>query len=155
MSTTDSCLPRYWSFSMRGGVLKCFDGGLQNARSVQSFWQPQGTPDSDIRPDKPTLDVVCPVSGAKLKLKDLTPVKFTPAPDAADITFMDPVSKDILRNSSVIVVLKPSGDAMLEKTYKTCVKPDGTYNGTLWSFSDLSLPCLPAMTAGWHARRHS
>ena len=96
---------------------------------VQSFWQPQDTPDSDIRPDKPSLDVVCPISGNKLRLKDLTPVKFTEAPGEAEHTYMDPVSKDVFTNSHEIVVLKPTGDVMLAKTYKHCVKPDGHYNG--------------------------
>ena len=75
------------------------------------------------------MDVVCPVSGKKLRLKDLTPVKFTDAPEDSGSMFMDPLSKDMLANSSTIVVLKPTGDAMLMTTYLQCVKPDGHYNG--------------------------
>lgn len=102
---------------------------LRARGAVQSFWQPQDTPDSAIRPDKPSMDVVCPVSGKKLRLKDLTPVKFTAAPDDSGSLFMDPLSKDMLTNSSTIVVLKPTGDAMLMTTYVQCVKPDGHYDG--------------------------
>ena len=96
---------------------------------MQSFWQPQDTPDSDIRPDKPSMDVMCPISGEKLRLKDLTPVKFAVVPDGDGDEYMDPVSKDAFTNTSQIVVLKPTGDAMLAKTYKSCVQPDGHYNG--------------------------
>lgn len=96
---------------------------------VQSFWQPQDTPDSDIRPDKPSMDILCPVSGKKLRLKDLVPVKFTPVSEDSDGQYMDAVTKDVLTNSSHIVVLKPTGDAVLAKTYKTCIQPDGHYNG--------------------------
>lgn len=96
---------------------------------LQSFWQPQDTPDSEINPDKPSMDVMCPVTGKKLKLKDLTPVRFTTDPDGPGTSYIDPISKDSLKNSSVLVVLKPTGDVMLEMTYKTCVKPEGAYNG--------------------------
>ena len=64
-------------------------------------------------------------------MKDLTPVKFTPANDGATNSFMDPVSNDALNNSSALVAIKATGDVMLEKTYKTCIKPDGIYKGML------------------------
>lgn len=96
---------------------------------VQSFWQPQGTPASQLRASKPSIDVPCPVTGKKLRLKDLTPVNFTPASDDTDNSYMDPVSKDLLSNSSRLVVIKPSGDVLLEKTYRACIKPDGIYKG--------------------------
>jgi hypothetical protein len=75
------------------------------------------------------MDVMCPVSGKKLRIKDLTPVKFTATPEGSGGRFMDPLSKDILTNSGTIVILKPTGDAMLLSTFKQCVEPDGQYEG--------------------------
>eukprot|EP00892_Ulva_mutabilis_P012112 jgi/Ulvmu1/9273/UM050_0022.1 len=101
----------------------------KRAKEAKSFWQPQDTPDSDVRADKPSADVLCPISGKKLRIKDLTPVKLTPAEDGNDGEYIDPVSLDVLRNTSKLVVLKPTGDMVSEKTYRTCIKPDGTYKG--------------------------
>jgi nitric oxide synthase-interacting protein len=98
---------------------------------VQSFWQPQHTPSSDLHASKPSMDVLCPVTSKKLKMKDLTPIKFTPASDGIPNSFVDPVSNDSLNNSSKLVAIKATGDVMLEKTYKTCIKPDGIYKGML------------------------
>lgn len=41
----------------------------------------------------------------------------------------DPITRDPLTNATPIVVLLPSGCAMSEASYKTCVKPDGTWKG--------------------------
>jgi nitric oxide synthase-interacting protein len=41
----------------------------------------------------------------------------------------DPVTRDPLTNATAVVVLLPSGCAMSETSYKTCVKPDGTWKG--------------------------
>lgn len=41
----------------------------------------------------------------------------------------DPITRDPLTNATPIVVLLPSGCAMSEASYKTCVKPDGTWRG--------------------------
>jgi hypothetical protein len=114
---------------------------------TQSFWQPQGTPNSETHASKPCMDVPCPVTGKKLRLRDLTPVKFTPASDGADNSYVDPVSNDMLANSSRLVVIKPTGDVMLEKTYRTCIKPDGVYKGASLSndyypLEDLVIPYI-------------
>jgi nitric oxide synthase-interacting protein len=69
------------------------------------------------------------MSGKKLRLKDLTQVHFTAAPDDVDGMYIDPVSGDVLRNSSKLVVLKPTGDIVLEKTYQKCIKADGSFKG--------------------------
>lgn len=106
-----------------------FDDNDSLILTLQSFWQPQDTPVSDIRAEKPSADVLCPISGKKLRMKDLTAVKFTPADEGKDGEYMDPISLDVLRNSSTLVVLKPTGDVVLEKTYISCVKPDGVYKG--------------------------
>jgi nitric oxide synthase-interacting protein len=76
------------------------------------------------------MDVLCPVSGKKLRLKDLIDVHFTAAPEDSGGPFMDPVTNDVFTNSNHLVVLRPTGDVVLEKTYKTCIKPDGHFKGT-------------------------
>jgi nitric oxide synthase-interacting protein len=43
---------------------------------------------------------------------------------------MDPVTKDTFSNKSVLVCLKPTGDVILEATYKKLIKPDGRFNST-------------------------
>ena len=77
------------------------------------------------------MDVLCPVTSKKLRMKDLTPIKFTSASDDVPNSFMDPLSNDMLNNSSKLVVIKATGDVLLEKTYKACIKPDGIYKGVL------------------------
>lgn len=115
-----------------------FDNDDSLILTMQSFWQPQDTPDSDIRAEKPSADVLCPISGKKLRMKDLTVVKFTPADEGKDGVYMDPISLDVLRNSSKLVVLKPTGDVVLEKTYTSCIKPDGVYKGMQLPTPELS-----------------
>lgn len=86
------------------------------------------------------MDVLCPVTSKKLRMKDLTPIKFTPASDDVPNSFKDPLSNDALSNSNKLVAIKATGDVMLEKTYKTCIKPDGIYKGALMLLSFLFLP---------------
>lgn len=101
------------------------------AKGVNAFWVPSKAPDGARaseaeRPDGSTL---CPASGKKLRLKDLVDVKFTPVPKGEAGRWMDPVTKDTLTNASRLVVLAPTGDVMLEATYESCVKPEGSYRG--------------------------
>jgi hypothetical protein len=124
-----TCSPDTLSSSQQVLLCQQSEGPNHDNTCVQSFWQPQDTPNSDIRPDKPSMDILCPVSGKKLRLKDLTAVKFTPVPEGSEGQFMDPISQDAFTNSSHIVILKPTGDTVLAKTYRTCIKPDGHYNG--------------------------
>ena len=72
---------------------------------------------------------VCPASGKKLKLKDLTSLKFTATPPEDKGKYMDPITRATLTNSSKLVVLKPTGTVLLEESYERCVKPDGVYEG--------------------------
>lgn len=45
----------------------------------KNFWIPANTPEAKVdKPEKPDQNVYCPISGKKLKAKDLIPVKFTP-----------------------------------------------------------------------------
>lgn len=68
-------------------------------------------------------------SGKKLRLKDLVAAKFTPVPEGEGGLYMDPITKDTFTNANKLVLLKPTGDVLLEETYKTCVKPEGRFEG--------------------------
>ncbi len=78
---------------------------------------------------KPDGNTYCPASGKKLRLKDLTPVKFTPVPQGQSGRHQDPITHDTFTNKHRLVLLKATGDVMLEETYNKCVKPEGMYNG--------------------------
>lgn len=87
------------------------------------------------------MDCICPGSGKKLRLKDLVKVEFTPVPEKlreelkgarngnASPLYMDPISREIFTNSTRLVVLKETGTVLTKKSYETCVKPDGLYDG--------------------------
>ena len=61
--------------------------------------------------DKPDLDTRCPASGAKLRFKDLTVLKFTRPPpgEEGSCYAVDPVTNDALTNAHALVALKPTG----------------------------------------------
>ena len=49
----------------------------QKANLKHNFWIPQNTPDAKEEViEKPDTNTYCPFSGNKLRIKDLTPVKF-------------------------------------------------------------------------------
>lgn len=56
-------------------------------------------------------------------------MKFTRVPEGQPGRYHDPVTRDTFTNKHRLVLLKATGDVMLEETYKKCVKPEGTYNG--------------------------
>eukprot|EP00958_Prasinococcus_capsulatus_P016770 scaffold1875_cov339-Prasinococcus_capsulatus_cf.AAC.22 len=130
-------------------------------REMKAFWLPSKAPEAAHRLPKPPTDTVCPATGKRLRLKDLIPVKFTPLPDAdrdrltsrpagwlrhpreSTGRFMCCVSHDVLTNAQQCVLLRPTGDVMLESVYNrvvgdlterasvvaASVKPEGRYNG--------------------------
>mmetsp|Transcript_5087 Transcript_5087/g.18521 ORF Transcript_5087/g.18521 Transcript_5087/m.18521 type:complete len:317 (+) Transcript_5087:189-1139(+) len=101
-------------------------------REMKAFWLPSKAPEAAHRLPKPPTDTVCPATGKRLRLKDLIPVKFTPLPDAdreSTGRFMCCVSHDVLTNAQQCVLLRPTGDVMLESVYNRVVKPEGRYNG--------------------------
>lgn len=102
-----------------------------------SFWTPSVGPDALKDIEKPDPETRCPASGNPLKLKDLIPVRFTPATDDPDASssshsalHIDPLTRDNLTNASKLVLLKATGDVLLQDTYVKLVKPEGLYNGT-------------------------
>ncbi|KAK3240682.1 hypothetical protein CYMTET_49493 [Cymbomonas tetramitiformis] len=97
---------------------------------MKAFWLPSKTPEADKVLAKPDTCPKCPQSGKKLRMKELVTVKFASAPkDLTGARYMCPVCKKALTNSTKIVVLKVSGDAICEGCYTKCVKPDGEYDG--------------------------
>ncbi|XP_025051833.1 nitric oxide synthase-interacting protein [Alligator sinensis] len=87
-------------------------------KKLPSFWIPSLTPEakaSVLR--KPDKCVYCPMSGKPLKMKDLTPVCFTPADPSVDRVglinrqdrYICAVTHDMLGNSVPCAVLRPSG----------------------------------------------
>lgn len=79
--------------------------------------------------EKPDNATHCPATGKKLRLKDLIPVKFSRVPPGESGRYQDPVTRDTLTNKHRLVLLKATGDVMLEETYRTCVKPEGSFGG--------------------------
>ena len=96
-----------------------------------AYWLPSQAPEAAGFVKKPKMDVLCPNSSKKLRMKDLVPVKFTRLPGGPEgrFAYMDPVTKQTLTNKDSLVVLKPTGDVMRLETYRKVVKPDGAYGG--------------------------
>mmetsp|Transcript_49142 Transcript_49142/g.93873 ORF Transcript_49142/g.93873 Transcript_49142/m.93873 type:complete len:315 (-) Transcript_49142:258-1202(-) len=102
----------------------------KQASEMKAFWLPSKTPEARKLVDKPDTATKCPCTGKKLRLKELVDVKWTPAPkDATGSRFMCPTCKRCFTNSSRIVVLKCTGDAMCADCCSTFVEKDGNYNG--------------------------
>lgn len=101
----------------------------ERAAQVRSFWLPSRAAgaDADAASAPPEQGTRCPASGKPLRLKDLTPVRFT-AGDAPD-ELIDPLSRDVLTNASRLIVVRPTGDVVTEHTWRTCVLPEGQYQG--------------------------
>lgn len=121
-----------------GGAGSVGAGGRAPAGAtlMPAFWVPAKTPEATARAEKPSGDTLCPATGKKLRLKDLTAVRFTPAPGGGDGgggggsgRFMCPLCSESFTNVSRIVVLKPTGDALGEDCYRRFVEPDGSYGG--------------------------
>mmetsp|Transcript_28551 Transcript_28551/g.77014 ORF Transcript_28551/g.77014 Transcript_28551/m.77014 type:complete len:322 (+) Transcript_28551:159-1124(+) len=100
-------------------------------KEMKSFWVPSETPEAETKVEKPDTETYCPATGNKLKLKDLIPVKFTKVPSDSESEgrYMDPVTKDVFTNSHKIVILAPTGDAVLKDTWLKALRQDGHYQG--------------------------
>ena len=79
------------------------------AQEMKAFWLPSKTPESAAMLDKPDMNTFCPASGKKLRLKDLTPVRFMRSPEDQPGFARDPISRDTLSNTDRLVVLRPTG----------------------------------------------
>ncbi|GMH43274.1 hypothetical protein BSKO_11196 [Bryopsis sp. KO-2023] len=109
----------------------------ERMKELKSFWHPSQAPESKMKREKPSMDTVCPASGKKLRMKDLTAIKFTPAQGEKEGSYMDPITRKTLTNANTLVLLKNSGTVMLEETYNKMVKPEGRYEGNKISKKDV------------------
>eukprot|EP00041_Stephanoeca_diplocostata_P004068 m.40594 g.40594 ORF g.40594 m.40594 type:complete len:305 (-) comp14837_c0_seq2:436-1350(-) len=99
---------------------------------LPSFWIPSLTPGAkatEITP--PSNKTTCPITNKPLKLKDLIPVKFTPADkhskqkmEARHERYVCAITQKVLRNCIPCVVLKPSGRVITQEAYERLVQPD-------------------------------
>ena len=126
------------------GPARAAEGARGEARSAHtSHWIPAKTPEGAAEVGaRPPQDVRCPVSGKRLRVKDLIAVRFTRAEDAEGVQvapgrhrpggggrYMDPLTRETLTNRDTLVVLRTTGDVLKRSTYERAVKPDGVYNG--------------------------
>lgn len=98
-------------------------------KEMKAFWVPGKAPGVREVMHKPDEDTRCPASGSKMRLKDLSAVRFTPVPEGEAGRHMDPVTKDVFTNSSRLMVLRPTGDVVLQETWEKCIKPEGSFKG--------------------------
>ena len=112
------------------------DEKARRAKELNAFWLPSKTPDAAIRLDrKPETHTICPTTGKKLRMKDLTDVKWTKLPpsaaeDAASRwRYMCPVTRETLTDASRVVVLKPSGAAVSEEAYDKVLAREKEWDG--------------------------
>eukprot|EP00747_Dinoflagellata_sp_TGD_P150179 gnl/TRDRNA2_/TRDRNA2_177085_c0_seq2.p1 gnl/TRDRNA2_/TRDRNA2_177085_c0~~gnl/TRDRNA2_/TRDRNA2_177085_c0_seq2.p1 ORF type:complete len:318 (-),score=-28.33 gnl/TRDRNA2_/TRDRNA2_177085_c0_seq2:530-1483(-) len=107
------------AFCERADITKCFwiPETLQRTEST--------VPVLNACPDKNTR---CPITGKKLSLKDLTPLKFTKYTRYNDTNYIDPISEDVITNRSHIVCLRPTGEVMLYDSFKNFVEPEGIFH---------------------------
>lgn len=103
-------------------------------RKNKSFWVPElsETAESDKITGKPSQKVLCPMSKKPLKLKDLMSVKFTPIVNDDDgtkiyakkIRYMDPITHDVLTNTTPCSFLKTSGNIHTMECVEQIIKKD-------------------------------
>ncbi|XP_003385646.1 PREDICTED: nitric oxide synthase-interacting protein-like [Amphimedon queenslandica] len=94
---------------------------------LPSFWVPSLTPHhTSTSIKKPDSKTYCPMSNQPLRVKDLIPVKFTPSGEKTSATskarHICAVTRDVLSNSTPCVVLKPSGDVVMQSCYERLIK---------------------------------
>ncbi|EZA50087.1 hypothetical protein DMN91_006320 [Ooceraea biroi] len=100
---------------------------------LPSFWIPSKTPEAkEITPQKPDKTIYCPLSGNRLKMKDLIPVKFTLIQDPDDkrshivkqARYMCPITHDVLGNNVPCAVIKTTGDVVTMECVEKLIKKD-------------------------------
>ncbi|XP_003222746.2 nitric oxide synthase-interacting protein [Anolis carolinensis] len=102
-------------------------------KKLPSFWIPSLTPEAKTKViPKPDKCVYCPMSRKPLKLKDLTPVHFTPVDSSVDRVglinrqdrYVCAVTRDMLGNSVPCAVLRPSGSVVTLECVEKLIKKD-------------------------------
>mmetsp|Transcript_13870 Transcript_13870/g.30697 ORF Transcript_13870/g.30697 Transcript_13870/m.30697 type:complete len:221 (+) Transcript_13870:2-664(+) len=95
-----------------------------------SFWVQEETPQAPAKPvEKPDGVTKCPMTGSKLRMKDLIPVVFELSDEKLADTggtkgmWCCAVSKRPITHQKA-VLLKPSGQVIMESALKDCVLPE-------------------------------
>lgn len=101
----------------------------ERINSLKAFWVPSQAPESLNKLKKPEMRTICPASGKPIKMKDLVTVKFKKAPHGGQHEYVDPVTGDSFTNASRLLVIKPTGDVILEDTWKKIIRGEGEING--------------------------
>jgi nitric oxide synthase-interacting protein len=82
-------------------------GGGAASGELNAFWVPSKTPHAASHADKPSSDTLCPATGKKLRMKELTPVRFTrvpgDAPEDGGARFMCPTCKEVSSLSGRVI----------------------------------------------------
>jgi len=109
----------------------------KSSAALPSFWVPALTPDpKEVKVERPSKGVFCPMSGKPLRAKDLIAVKFTlidPEDEgkksliSKEERYRCPVTGDILRNSGEAVVIRTTGDVVTKECVETIIKKDMTH----------------------------
>jgi len=110
---------------------------LKDPKSLPFFWVPNLTPMADAtKLKKPDKTIYCPMSGKPLKMKELIEVKLSETKAETDkegktkslISRVDrykcAVTNDILRNTTTLFVLKPTGDVVTKDCVEKIIRPD-------------------------------
>ncbi|XP_073975127.1 nitric oxide synthase-interacting protein homolog [Rhodnius prolixus] len=102
-------------------------------KHLPSFWIPSKTPSVKVKKiEKPDKNVLCPMTGKPLKMKDLIDVKFTLVKDPddkksliiKDNRYMCAVTHDILGNSVPCAVIRTTGDVVTMECVEKIIKKD-------------------------------
>ena len=103
----------------------------KRAETLDGFWRVDGGARDDLRHEikKPEKETKCPTTLEKLRLKDLVTIKWTKDRSGEAGKYMGPVTYKTLTNSTSVIVLKPTGDAISEERYKKTIEKDGVYEG--------------------------
>ena len=91
-------------------------------QQMRAFWVPSQTPEARAAAEKPDSNTYCPASGKRLRLKDLSPVRFTRVPEGDTGLYMDPITKDTFTNADTLVLLKPTGESALQLNLVHCTE---------------------------------
>lgn len=104
---------------------------VDRTANMHEFWKIDGGVDASLKHkvEKPDMHTKCPTTLKKLRMKDLVSVKWTKVREGESGKYMCPITYKTFTNSSTIVVLKPTGQAMSEEGFKTVVEKEGAYDG--------------------------
>uniref|UniRef100_A0A069DR42 Nitric oxide synthase-interacting protein homolog n=1 Tax=Panstrongylus megistus TaxID=65343 RepID=A0A069DR42_9HEMI len=102
-------------------------------KHLPSFWIPSKTPSVKAKQmEKPDKNVLCPMTGKPIRMKDLFDVKFTLVKDPddkksliiKDNRYMCAITHDILGNSVPCAIIRTTGDVVTMECVEKIIKKD-------------------------------